>query len=69
MTCWPSALHLHLPFERSDIVSWFRLHHPDVGWEELNTLIKASTEHPFREGYFGSLPPLRLRLMELRRAV
>jgi len=54
--------HLHEPFKRSEIVRWFRQHHPDVSESALTAQIQAATEDPLREGHFGSRPPLLVRV-------
>ena len=53
---------LHEPFKRSEIVRWFRHHHPEVNEAALSAQIKAATENPLREGQFGSRPPLLVRV-------
>ena len=56
------ARHLHEPFKRSEIVHWFRQHHPQVSETALTAQIQAATQDPLQEGQFGSRQPLLVRV-------
>ncbi len=55
-------LHLPEPFRRTDIVQWFRRHHPQVSEAALVERVTVATEDPLRDGYVGAAPPLLVRI-------
>jgi hypothetical protein len=66
MTIWEKLAEcvqqLDEPFRRSEIVAWFRLHHPEVNESSLAVHIQGATAGVPSRGGFGSRTPLIERL-------
>ncbi len=54
--------HLDEPFRRSEIIGWFRRHHPEVLESSLAAHIQAATDAPRRDPRFAGREPLLTRV-------
>jgi hypothetical protein len=66
MTIWAlleeCVQQLHEPFRRSEIIGWFRRHHPEVLEQSLSAHIQGATAGAPGRGPFASRPPLLERI-------